>query len=611
MADFPVDTHDAIKAFIEDKSWDFQVYNGHKRVELKIQVCPFCGNNKYNFEINASNGLYRCWACNAHGSFASLQRHMGEGADGIVHITSGSKKEKKKYKTLSLDYVKPMEEALWADTQVLAYLMSDRGLTEDTIRHFHIGLAVGYGGEAMIALPHMRGDTIALLMYRALEEAPNRPKYIREADMESVLFHEDALYDAGKTIIVCEGQIDAMSVWQAGHANVVSVSTGAGTDWPDEWVDLLSGFDKIIMMFDGDKAGQSGIKMMHKRLGEDRVFIVHMPEDKDANDVLASEGPESLTALIHTARPAPIPGMVSISEGIAMLQDEELGIAEKPVSLPWFSPYITKAVGDPEEGDLVEINGAPGTGKTTLILQEMLYLAAERGIGGLITCFEMTTKKLARKIVQSYYQVPKEEVTLERLSDAIEKLKDVPLYFATPTQEASIDYSIKQATSAFKRFGIRAWVVDNLIILSEGAREPLREQAVVTRKLKEWARYYDNVCYLLTHPRKVESGHVEGLNDMRGSGAITANADIVVNIHRRSLAPDKEEDLFVWNSDDDAMGLLDPLTAVYAFKARDSNVRIGWLYFHGEYSWFRNATKDDFIDAQKRLAARNDKVVTR
>ena len=603
MDNFPPETHEAIKEYILKKEWDFSVYRSRKRIELKIKICPFCGNSSGNFEINAENGLFRCWACDRTGSFASLQMHMGDDQDGIVRIQTSRTEKAKTYKTIPIERLLPAEDNLWKGQYgILEYLQTQRALTEETLKYFHIGAALAPGGGQAVVIPHIRNNVVALLMYRMID--PNSThKYLREEGMQSVFFNEEALFMSGKEIIVCEGQIDAMSVWQAGLKNVISISTGASTEWPNEWIDLLSGFQKIIMVYDGDSAGKHGARNIRHRLGDDRVWIAEMPEERDANDILAKDGDEALVRIVSTARPAPIPGMISIADGISLLQDEQIEGKEHNREFPWFSNALNNSIGTPEEGDLVEIMGAPGTGKTTLMLQQSKFLSLDLSIPTLITCLEMPVAKLTRKLIQCEFTIPKDEVSLEIIGEAMVHFENTPLYFAYPPQNVTIDECVRQATSAFKRFGVRAWILDNLIILTEGAENALREQARVTRALKDWARTNETIVYLLAHPRKVESGKLEGIGDMRGNGAISANADILINIHRRSLAPTNEGDLYSWNQDVQSGSLLDPLTAFYTPKSRDSESKIGWMYFYGEWSYFRDAVSDDFVEAQKRAQA--------
>ena len=587
--------HPNIAAYIEKKGWTFRVQQMRNRREVQISPCPFCSNTSHNFEINATTGLYRCWACNASGSFESLQRELGDSMDGVATIERiMGQKRKENYRSFPADKMDAPHAALMAgDMGALDYLRG-RGFTDDTIQHFRLGVTRA-GRNPRLIIPHFNQGQLGLLMYRSMP--PEDKVFLREEGMGSILFNVDALHESDGTIIICEAQLDAMSVWQAGHRNVVSVSTGAGTEFSNDYVDLLSGFKKIIMVYDGDQAGRDGAKTIRNRLGADRVWIAECPDGEDANSLLMKEGAQRVNRLIQEAQPAPIPGIQQIDSVIEDMQEFILSEGSMDIGYDWFLEHLTKCAGKAAPGDLIQVMGQPGVGKTTLMLLQALYLAQVLGIPVLFDCLEMTPMKMVRKLIQGIFKLKKDQVNLEVIGEALVKLEGVPLYFGSHGDDVSIHSLAKTADQAFIRFGVRVWVVDNLIILTEGASDPMREQAAVTRKLKNWARANNNVAYLLTHPRKGDEGRVEGLGDMRGSGAITANADTVINLWRKNLAPRNENDVMGFNGND--LGLQDPKVAAFCLKGRDvDGSRVGWLFFEGAISSFRNACDADFDEAR-------------
>jgi KaiC/GvpD/RAD55 family RecA-like ATPase len=593
--EFPDGTHPELQKYILEKGWQFKAEVMRRRTELKVAPCPFCSNTSYNFEINAATGLYRCWACNASGSFESLQRELGDSKDGVATIERVmGQKRKENYRSFPAGKMDAPHAALMAgDMGALEYLRG-RGFKDETIQHFRLGV-VRAGRNPRLIIPHFQQSQIGLIMYRSMP--PEEKVFIRETDMESIMFNQDALHESGDTIIVCEAQLDAMSVWQAGHENVVSVSTGAGTEFSNDYIDLLSGFKKIVMVYDGDDAGREGAKTIRNRLGADRVWIAECPEGEDVNSILVSEGDQGVERVIREAKPAPIPGIQQIDSVIEDIQEFVLSEGSMDIGYDWFLEHLTKCAGKAAPGDLIQIMGQPGVGKTTLALLQALYMAMVLGIPVLFDCLEMTPMKMVRKLIQGIFKLKKDEVNLEVISEALVKFEGIPLYFGFHGDDPNINSLAKTADQAFVRFGVRVWFVDNLIILTEGSSDPIREQATVTRKLKNWARARNNVTFLLTHPRKGDDGRVEGLSDMRGSGAITANADVVINLWRKNLAPRTENEVMGFNGND--FGLQDPKVAAFCLKGRDvDGSRVGWLFFDGARSFFRNCCDSDF-DEQK------------
>ena len=107
-------------------------------------------------------------------------------------------------------------------------------------------------------------------------------------------WNEDCLRDptlASQPIIICEGEMDALSAIQAGYLRTVSVVDGAGSsfdflDKGDLWP-LLKDASSVILAGDGDEAGGKLNAELARRFGAARCSWVTYPEGtKDLNDVL-------------------------------------------------------------------------------------------------------------------------------------------------------------------------------------------------------------------------------------------------------------------------------------------------------------------------------------
>ncbi len=67
-----------------------------------------------------------------------------------------------------------------------------------------------------------------------------------------------------------------MQLIQVGIENVVSGTLGA-TSFPDDWVERFEGLEKIIIVYDSDKAGVEGMKKVSEKLGHSRCRLVSLP----------------------------------------------------------------------------------------------------------------------------------------------------------------------------------------------------------------------------------------------------------------------------------------------------------------------------------------------
>ena len=124
-------------------------------------------------------------------------------------------------------------------------------------------------------------------------------------------------------LVITEGNIDAMSVFEAGYYNVVSIPGGVqDTKWIEFNYKFLENFNQFIVWTDNDEAGQQGRQKIVKRLGEYNCKIVTPTDDvldviesyyqqydanshirkADANNVLIACGGGMILNLLKTAK---------------------------------------------------------------------------------------------------------------------------------------------------------------------------------------------------------------------------------------------------------------------------------------------------------------------
>lgn len=124
-------------------------------------------------------------------------------------------------------------------------------------------------------------------------------------------------------LVITEGNIDAMSVFEAGYYNVVSIPGGVqDTKWIEFNYKFLENFSQFIVWTDNDEAGQQGRQKIVKRLGEYNCKIVTPTDDvldviesyyqqydanshirkADANNVLIACGGGMVLNLLKTAK---------------------------------------------------------------------------------------------------------------------------------------------------------------------------------------------------------------------------------------------------------------------------------------------------------------------
>ncbi|KAL0352745.1 UNVERIFIED_CONTAM: Primaseprotein [Sesamum angustifolium] len=175
----------------------------------------------------------------------------------------------------------------------------------------------GAGARKIIAFTYRQNGHLVGCKYRTIDK-----KYWQERNTEKYLYGLDDIAEADEIIIV-EGEIDKLSLEEAGYHNCVSVPSGApqtvslkeipspekDTRFQYLWncEDYLDKASRIILATDGDVPGQSLAEELARRLGRQRCWRVHWPKKdeansfKDANEVLKYLGADALRDAIDKA----------------------------------------------------------------------------------------------------------------------------------------------------------------------------------------------------------------------------------------------------------------------------------------------------------------------
>jgi DNA primase len=161
--------------------------------------------------------------------------------------------------------VNACQAALWSDAgaRARAWLMQ-RGLTDDTVRHWRLGFNPRDQKLCGLWLP--RGIVIPCLVagelwYVKVRRAGGQPKYTQVSGGRIALFGADTL--AGRDVaVVAEGEFDAMLLHQeAGDLAGLVTLGSASARLPDVWVPYLLGLHKLLVAYDADAAGAEGVTM--------------------------------------------------------------------------------------------------------------------------------------------------------------------------------------------------------------------------------------------------------------------------------------------------------------------------------------------------------------
>ncbi len=199
-----------------------------------------------------------------------------------------------------------------------------------------------------------------------------------------------------------------------------------------------------------------------------------------------------------------------------------------------------------QKSDLVIIAARPAMGKTALVLTMARNAAVEFKKGVAIFSLEMSSLQLVTRLIASESELDSEKLKkgqledyeFQQLHDKIQKLSDAPL-FIDDTPGLSVFELRAKARRLKEQHNIELIVIDYLQLMTtggEGRGNREQEIATISRSLKGLAKELDIPVIALSQlSRAVETRGGDKrpqLSDLRESGAIEQDADMVMFIHR-------------------------------------------------------------------------------
>jgi replicative DNA helicase len=204
-----------------------------------------------------------------------------------------------------------------------------------------------------------------------------------------------------------------------------------------------------------------------------------------------------------------------------------------------------------QRSDLVIIAARTSLGKSTLALN-MARHAATQGFSVGVFSLEMSGEQIAMRLLASEANVDSHRLRINlinndeetRVLDAIGMLSDLPLYIDETPFQTMMEIRGKSRRLQSER-GLDFLIVDYLQLIDTG-RNDNRAMALgeVSRSLKSLARELDIpilACAQLSRAPDQRPNHRPMLSDLRESGSIEQDADVVAFIYREDIYTDRED----------------------------------------------------------------------
>ena len=213
---------------------------------------------------------------------------------------------------------------------------------------------------------------------------------------------------------------------------------------------------------------------------------------------------------------------------------------------------IDKITSGWQNSDLIIIAARPAMGKTAFVLSMAKNMAVSYNTPVAIFSLEMSNVQLVNRLIINTCEIPGDKIKSgqlapfewERLMSRIEILRNAPIYI-DDTPSLSVFELRTKARRLVREHGIKIIIIDYLQLMnasgmSFGSRE--QEVSTISRSLKQLAKELQIPIIALSQlNRSVESrgndkdgkeGKRPQLSDLRESGAIEQDADLVAFIHR-------------------------------------------------------------------------------
>lgn len=242
-------------------------------------------------------GTYHCFACGATGHLNKMVSFcLSLGIDdandwlteqfGTTYVSEVEYIEefefgKRKDDTNVLNE-EVLEEFDYNNQDAIDYLVNERHLSKDVVDYFRIGYN-NSTGSVTFPCRDLSGNLVGIYERSIF----NKHFHIPKMSTKPVYLLYENVQMGSSSIYIAESQINALTLFSWGYPAVALFGTGSKTQYEDL---KKSGIRRMCCVFDGDSAGQNGLKKFIDNMS-DTVLITYkiLPNGKDVNDLTKGE----------------------------------------------------------------------------------------------------------------------------------------------------------------------------------------------------------------------------------------------------------------------------------------------------------------------------------
>ena len=525
---------------------DFGIQIPYGRTGGKVKTyCPQCHNQRRDkrdksLSVDLDKGLWHCHYCGWSGTLTeSTYDPSPEGKRKWMeqqpwYRQTQIRQQKREYKKPQPRPTAPMS------AKALAWFKG-RGISEETL----LAMKVTEGLEWM---PQKNGqaNTVQFNYYHNGELVNTKFRtgdkcFKLVSGAELLPYNIDAI-KGQKECIITEGEMDALSFYECGRHDVISVPNGANAnlDYLDDYIEeYFDDKETIYIASDTDTKGVLLRDELLRRFGVERCRVLEYGEGcKDANEHLMKFGRESLLQCIASAPEIKVEGVFTVSDFEQSLDalfenGWQKGVTIGHDNFDRLCSFETKR--------LCIVTGIPGSGKSEFIdeIAERLNMR----YGWRFAYFSPENAPLsyhASKLIEKFTgkRFNRQSLTFGEYKQVKEHIEQ-DFYFIAPTDNYRVDNILEKAKYLVRRRGIKALVIDpyNRLESEQGTRNETQYISELLDKLTNFAQRNDLLIILMAHPTKQprnKDGVIEAptLYDISGSANFFNKADFGIVVHR-------------------------------------------------------------------------------
>ena len=370
--------------------------------------------------------------------------------------------------------------------------------------------------------------------------------FFTEGDLSSGQLFGQHLFPSGsaKYITLCEGEIDAMSVFEMNGSRFpsVSIKSGAASAVRDckTQMEYLNSFENIIICFDNDEAGRKASAKVAELFEPNKAKIVKL-DFKDANEYLKIGKREDFTRAWWAAAPHTPAGIINLRDIGSALYEEDFC---DTCLYPWEG--LNEKLYGMRTGELVCFTSGSGMGKSSIIRELMHHIlkSTDDNIG--ILALEENVRNTAFNIMsveanaRLYIKEIRDQYNREQLNEWEKSTLGTGRLFAFDHfGSVSNDEILGRVRYMARALDCKWIMLDHLSILVSGQEDFGDERKsidILMTKLRSLVEETGIGLLLVSHLRRrggdkgFEEGKEVTLSHLRGSASIGHLSDAVVSL---------------------------------------------------------------------------------